>query len=368
MKHLKYIPYGIGLCVLLATLIGARKLTPNPEPQGAGGRQPAPMADGLVAKGNVSAEYEPMGFYLPAHLAAGQVTHVLVKNGQMIKKGDLLVRFDDWNYQTDLKKAEASVQAAMRLQIQAQTKKEQHKILIEKAQLAVSNAETTRNNAKNMLEAVRKKLDFQIRQLGGGQPNIEKAVREEPDFLKVEALLDAAEDQLKEKKLDVKLLESESLDAMIEAAAFQVQAAQTEVEKAKQAIARCEMKADIDGIVERVAVAPGQVMYPQARSPMFWLIPEGNRYVKAEIVPEFAHKIRDKDGVKVLISDDSTPGLTYEGVVEQIGTAFLPKTGGVDLLNGKQTNVLEVSIRVIDPAPPGKPSLRVGQPVRVTIP
>ncbi|MBL8865826.1 MAG: hypothetical protein JNK93_09730, partial [Planctomycetia bacterium] len=62
------------------------------------------------------------------------------------------------------------------------------------------------------------------------------------------------------------------------------------------------------------------------------------------------------------------PGLTYEGVVEQVGTAFLPKLGGVDLLNGKATNVLEVSIRVVDPAPPGKPSLRIGQPVRVTIP
>jgi multidrug resistance efflux pump len=371
MNRLKFIPVAFGIGLLLVTLVGANRLNDGAgDPQsGAGGRAGAiPKAnDGLVAKGNVTSESEPMGFVLPAHLAAGRVVQVLVKNGQTVKKGDVLVKFDDWQYREDLKKADAAVQAALRQHQIALGKQEQQKILVEKAKLGVKNAEQSRDKAKEMLEAIRKKLDFQLRQLGG-MANIEKAIREEPEFLKAEALLDVAENQIKEKQFDVMLAEKEPLLPTIEAATFQSQVAQADAEKAKTAIALCEMRTEIGGVIERVAVAPGQVMYPQSRTPMFWLIPDGTRFVKAEIVPEFAHKIRDKEGAKVVISDDSSPGLVYEGVVDQVGSAFLPKTGGVDLLNGKPTNVLEVSIRVVDPAPPGKPALRVGQPVRVTIP
>ena len=372
MNRLKIIPFALGLGILLATLIGANKLTNGngDPPAGAGGKAAiAPKAtDGLVAKGNVSAEHEPMAFYLPAHLAAGRVAQVFVKNGQTVKPGDPLVRFDDWQYQADLKKAQAAVQVAIRQSQIANGKQEQHKVLVEKAKLAVSSAETAKKKATEMLEAIRKKLDFQLRQLGTGTTNIEKAIREEPEFLKAEGLVEAADNRIKEATLDVTLAEKELLVPAIEAATFQSQIAQADVEKANQAIAQCALKAEIAGVIERVAAAPGQVMYPQSRTPLFWLIPDGTRYIKAEIEPEFAYKIRDKDGAKVVISDHSAPGLTYEGIVEQIGTAFLPKTGGVDLLSGKPTNVLEVSIRVVDPAPPGKPPLRVGQPVRVTIP
>lgn len=371
MNRLKIVPYAIGLGILVATLVGANRLTNGPDgrPTGAGGPPAvAPKAnDGLVAKGNVCAEHEPMGIHLPAHLAAGRVVQVLVKDGQTVKKGDLLVRFDDWQYQADLKKAEAAVHVAVSQHKLASGKVEQHKELVLLAKLAVANAEQNRDKAREMLDAVRKKLDFQLRQLGG-MANIEKAIREEPEFLKAEALLDAAENQIKKEKLTLTQAEKEPLTPSVEMAYYNHQLALAELEKAKQAIAHCEMKAEIGGAIERVAVAPGQVMYPQSRNPMFWLIPDGPRFVKAEIVPEFAYKIRDKDGAKVVISDDSAPGLTYEGVVDQIGTAFLPKTGGVDLLNGKSTNVLEVRVRVVDPAPMGKPALRVGQPVRVTIP
>lgn len=376
-RRLKIVPFTLGLGILVATLVGANRLTNGagdvPAAGGAGGKAPAaaPKAtEGLVAKGTVSAEHEPMGFYLPAHLAAGTVTQVLVRDTQVVKKGDVLVKFDDWQYRADLKKAEAAVQVAFHHHAMALGKQEQHKTTVELAKLDAKNAVTTRDKAKEMVEALRKKLDFQLRQLGTGTAatTVEKAIREEPEFLKAESLLEAAENQIKAKELAVILAEKEPAVPAVAAANFQYQMAVAEVEKAKEAIAHCELKAEIGGIIERVAVAPGQVMYPQSRTPMFWVIPEGNRYVKAEIVPEFAYKIRDKDGAKVVISDDSTPGLTYEGVIEQIGTAFLPKSGGVDLLNGKSTMVLEVRVRVIDPAPAGKPPLRVGQPVRVTIP
>ena len=70
-------------------------------------------------------------------------------------------------------------------------------------------------------------------------------------------------------------------------------------------------------------------------------------------------------GKKVTIYDNTDPKLTYEGTVERIGDAFLPKRRGGDALIPSDTLVLEALVIVSDPAPPGKPPLRVGQKVRV---
>jgi multidrug resistance efflux pump len=370
MSRFKVIPIVAGVCLAAATLIGANRLSNGSGTPGGAGGNPAPPAkvvEGLVAKGTVAAETEPMAFFLPAHLQAGKVAKVHVKEGQTVKPGDALVKFDDWQLQGELKKAEAMVQAAIRAHTTALGKQAQHAVLVDKAKLAITNATQQRDKAKEVLEAVRKnfQIQFSVTKTEGSTP---RTVRDEPDFLRAEALVETAENQIKEKTLDLAMLEKEAVTAAVDAAVFQSQAAQAEVERIKDAMTHSELKAETGGVIERLNVAAGQVMYPQSRVPMFWLIPDGTRYVKAEIVPEFGYKIRDKDGAKVVISDDSAPGLTYEGTVEQIGTAFLPKTGGVDLLNGKPTNVLEVRVRVTDPAPAGKPPLRVGQPVRVTFP
>ena len=94
-----------------------------------------------------------------------------------------------------------------------------------------------------------------------------------------------------------------------------------------------------------------------------------SRLVRAEVVPEFAHKLAGSEGRKVVIYDNDNFNLTYEGTVERIGEAFLPRRfGSQDMTNLNANRVLECTIRVTDPAPAGKPPLRHGQPVRVSFP
>ena len=95
------------------------------------------------------------------------------------------------------------------------------------------------------------------------------------------------------------------------------------------------------------------------------IVPAGERIVRAEVDAEFVSRVTDKAGKKVTITDSHHFGHTYEGVVVRVGTSLLPKRGGGDLLAGPPAKVLECRIKITDPAPPGKPPLVVGQPVRV---
>lgn len=372
MRRVKPVLIAFGGCLLVGTLVGANRLANNSGASPGGGGNPAPAtpakADGLVAKGRVVTEFEVAPIHLPAHLSSGTVQKVFVKEGQAVKEGAELVQFDDVLLQKDLKAAESELQYALYKLEEANKGVALYKVQVEEADLAVRTAERSLNRAKEVRESIRKTLEIQFRSLADASKTLAQWVQENVDYVKAEGMVEAAEAQVEQAKLKKKELEQASTAAAVVASTTEkARSAQSVVEKAREAVARCKLKTEIAGVVERIAAMPGQVVYPQSQ-PLFYLIPDGTRFVKAEIAPDFAHKIRDKDSGKVIISDDSNPGLTYEGTVEQVGSAFLPKAGGIDLLNGKSTYVLEVRVRVTDPAPAGKPPLRVNQPVRVTFP
>jgi multidrug resistance efflux pump len=181
-------------------------------------------------------------------------------------------------------------------------------------------------------------------------------------------LLDRTEAEVKGKKIELKLTEKAAAEEQVKLAQAGVTAAGEELKGARLIADECVVRAKADGVVERVEAAPGLVVGPGTRTPLLWLVPNGPRVVRAEVVPEYAYKIHNKVGQRVTILDDNNPTLTYEGEVQRVSGSFLPKRGlGVDFTTGKPMNVLEVIIAVKDPAPAGKPPLRVGQPVRVSI-
>ena len=103
--------------------------------------------------------------------------------------------------------------------------------------------------------------------------------------------------------------------------------------------------------------------------PSIIVIPSGPRLVRAEVVPEFAHKMAGAEGRKVIIYDNDNFNLKYEGTVERISEAFLTRRfGSQDMMALNANRVLECTIRITDPAPPGMAPLHVGQPVRVSFP
>ena len=385
MRKLRFIPWLLGVALILTTLAGANRLLHPGDPASGGGppalppkAAPAANGDGLVAKGTVWSDPPTVSYTLPAHLSAGTVFEVKVSGGQEVKADDVLVVFDDSLLKKDLAKAEYAYNAATQ-DYQKVLVRQQKSIplQIKLAKLALKEAEQKRDKAKAALKLAKDVLerDLETRKNNDGtlltaEQREQFRAENQPIFAATLAF-DSAENDVAAKHLQVEAAEeeAEAILPVVSQAAFIARSIDADVEKAKLAIRDCTLRAKVPGTVEQVTASAGQVVYPQTRPPLLYLVPAGKRVVWAEVVPEFAHKIKNREGQNVTISDDANTHITYEGIVKRIGKAFLPKPNGApEILNGKPNLVLIVEIEVLDAAPAGKPPLRVGQPVRVSFP
>lgn len=382
MSRLRFIPWILGVALIVTTVAGANRLLHSTDPASGSGppvppaKPPAALAsEGLVAKGWVHSDPPMVPYTLPAHLASGSVVEVFVQSGQEVKAGDPLLRYDSTLLTMELQEAENAYNAALQEAHQAQVKQKLHPIRVQQADLAVLEAEQKLEDAKEALELAKSALekDLNIRKgPDGSQPltpeQKEEYRRENVRIFEARTKARSAENDLRNKKLEKAMIDAEIdlVHLAVNRAAYYAESLKRKADRARQAIADCTLRAKSDGIVEQVTASKGMTVYPQTR-PVLYLVPSGKRVVWAEVVPDFAHKIVGRERTEVTISDDSNTHLTYKGTVKRIGGAFLPKPNGApDIINGKANVVLIVEIEVLDATPAGKPPLRVGQPVRVS--
>src|SRR5262249_2615006 len=158
--------------------------------------------------------------------------------------------------------------------------------------------------------------------------------------------------QTSEKELGIELAKLEvmkaaPIDSQIKEAEAEISRAKALVGKADAALKLCTVTAHVPGIVERIAVSVGDVMGLGSRSTAVWLVPSGPRIVRAEVEPEFAHRVMmetSQAGAKqreITIFDNTDSKVTYKGVLTRVGTSFLPKRAGNDGLLGNDSRVLE---------------------------
>ncbi|CAN5581195.1 hypothetical protein BH11PLA2_BH11PLA2_43580 [soil metagenome] len=382
MQKLKLIPWLLGIAVVVTTVAGAKHLLQSPGSASAAAapvaaKPAATTAEGLVAKGTVQSDPPLVAYTLPAHLQAGTIAEVPVHGGAEVKVGDTLIRFDTALLQEDYKGAQLKHSTAYQEYKQVEAEKAKLLTMQEKAKLALKDAQTKLARAKEGVDNAKSILDKEVKARKNpdgsdfSAEQIAQAYREDLRLFQAQSVYDSVESLVNDKVLDVRYAseESESLARKAEVAAFRAEAIKAEVNKAKQAIDDCTIKAKTAGTIEQVSASVGQTVYPQTRPPLMYLIPSGKRVVWAEVVPDFAHKIKDRVGQKVVISDDSNTHLTYDGLVIRIGSAFLQKPNGTpEIINGKSNVVLMVEVEITDATPAGKPPLRVGQPVRVSFP
>lgn len=380
------VPWVLGVSLLAATLVvvgsGGRLLRSNDASPGAGDggpkRNPAPppVTGGTTFIGTVDSEPSPAHVGPPAVSALATVKEVKVTEGRDVKPGDPLVQFDDAIFKAKLEEAQAELGAA-RLDVKkAEVAKKNHGIQVSRQEAAVKVAEDMQKLAQDTYDIALRQNDEALRILkitekdGTTRPLTaeEKAqrTRENFDLRKLEATVLEAKAKAADAKKLLTSLELDPVDIQLEQAAAKVCRLQATVKEAQAAVDACLVKADSAGVVEELAATPGMTFGPATRVPVLVLVPSGKRIVRAEVEAEFAAKVAGTEGKKVTITDHHKFDLTYEGVVRRVGTAFLPKRSADSALNLNPTKVLEVLVDVPDPTPPGRPPLRVGQPVRVT--
>jgi membrane fusion protein (multidrug efflux system) len=332
----------------------------------------------------------------------GQVLRVPVRENQTVKKGDLLVEIDSADTSARLKQAQAELQTAL---AQAQVADAQTSVVeasarggfsTAKAQfsgsnVAVAGADAQVAAAKASMaraEAESRKADLDLNRakelraanavpqerLDNAQAGSDAA---KAALLAAQAQLaaavesrHAAESRVAEAK--GRLDQSSPIDAQIAAARAnadlahaRVQAAEAQLELAKNQNSYTKVLAPADGVVSRLTVHEGQLLQPgQALAE---LVPSGT-YVVANFKETQLGRIRE--GQSVTVKVDAFPGQKLKGKVESLsgGTGARFSLLPPDNASGNYVKVVQrVPVRIAWDGPSSELPLRAGLSAEVTV-
>jgi multidrug efflux pump subunit AcrA (membrane-fusion protein) len=371
MNRLKALPWVLGVCLLAISLVAAKSLVQT-DPGKADRPAPPAAHTGTIALGTVDSDPGPVRVGPPG-IPGMQivVSKVFVKDGDEVAEGAPLVQFDDTVFQAKLKQARAELAAATQDKAKAEAAKQIHTVNLNRQDAGIKAAREQMDQAQKAYKIASDQLEALLRIPVDNQPltDAQKQKRREEnlDLIMLQGKVTEFTVRLADEEKKLEALKLNPVDADIARAAAQIEACNGKILEAQAVIDACLVKARGAGVVEQVYAAAGMTFGPSTREPLMRLIPAGKRVVRAEVEAEFAFKVADKIGKKAVIYDANNFALTYEGTLVRVPTAFLPKRTAADVLTVAPSLVLECLIEVADPAPPGKPPLRVGQPVRVTI-
>jgi multidrug resistance efflux pump len=373
----KALPWILGVGILAVSLVAANRMVGTAEAQTAADGKaakglPSGGLGGLTILGSVDAVPGVVRVDPPAIAGVLSVHEVLVEEGKVVAVGDPLIRFDDELFRHGLAQAEAGRTAAKWQHDKAVAAQKDHAQLLKKQQLAVTVARFKWEKAKEARDRGNETFERALaedRNLATGAylTDAEKARRrkENQELMRADLLVDLAKFDWDKEQIDLDRLTAAPIDADPNAAAAEVARLTAKVAELQATVDACTVTATVAGTIEQVLATPGMLFGPGTRVAAMQIVPSGGRIVRAEVESEFVARVADKAGKKVTITDSHHFGNTYDGVVVRVGTSLLPKRGAGDLLAGPPAKVLECLIQVIDPNPPGKPPLVVGQPVRV---
>lgn len=316
--------------------------TPEPSPSVVGDRELVACAAGFVDVRSGIRNLSPF--------QQGRVAEVLVKEGDRIKKGDILVRLDRRYEESRLEQARADLRGAelelenARLGTQKLAINESKQLsAIEAARSAVTAAKTALAKAERMM----KKDLVSPEEIEGVRAKVREA----------EAMVIVQEKSLEELRLmDPQLA--------VRGAEARVRAKQAQLQQAEKALQDCDLASPIVGTVLRVYASEGDILTAQARQPAVIVLPDEPVIVRAEVDQERANEVKVGDVVDV--EDAARPEFHWEGVIESISAAFLQRrpspTEGIQI-NTNDNRYLECVINFRDPSKAPRP----GQKVRVRI-
>ena len=223
------------------------------------------------------------------------VKQLLVKEGDHVRKGQLLLQLDDADIRTQAARAQAQVKTAQADQAAQETGGTHEEVLTISAQLI--KARSARDAAQRNLDAYHR-----LQQEGAASPG---EVRQ-------------AEDTLQRAQADVTLLEQKQKDryskpetARIEAQAAEAQAA---YDAAEDALLKSSVRAPFDGMVYSLPVKQGA--FVQAGDLLLQEADLSHVLVRAFVDEPDVGRLQS--GQKVEITWDAVPGRTWTGTVNTV--------------------------------------------------
>jgi membrane fusion protein (multidrug efflux system) len=279
---------------------------------------------------------------------SGIVTEVAVKEGQRVKKGEVLFRLDATPFQIALAGAKANL-GQIALSMNAMKRDYQHMLRdVEAKQALVEDDQASFNRYSNLVKSGSvTKADYDTAHF--------KLVA---DSAAVESLKTMAQVQL------AKLGGNSDIDVTQTPQYLQAKA---QVDEAQRQLDHTVVQAPFDGIATQVdTVQPG--MYLSAATAAFGLVSTERVWLEAS--PKETDLTYVKPGDRVEFTVDTYPGRHWKGIVDTIAPASGAEFSVLPAQNasGNWVKVVQrIPLRVRVERQPGDPELRAGMSVVVDI-
>jgi HlyD family secretion protein len=231
----------------------------------------------------------------------GVVQTVLVTDGRQVTKGTVLavIGCDDIKEEIDQAKAEAESAQQTRIRLLRGRRDEERKAATQKT----AAAQAVLNQAQEHL----KRLDTLYQSEEISRDSFEQAQR---DYEVAQANYQSSRD-------DQELVDSELLPEEKSRADADVLAAEKNVSVAMEKLHKCTVRAPISGTVLKVMARVGESYSILMPRPLFSLVDDSIRRVRAEVDEWDVGKVRL--GQRVIVSADGFPGRRFDGRVIELG-------------------------------------------------
>ncbi|MGQ9745961.1 MAG: efflux RND transporter periplasmic adaptor subunit [Dissulfurimicrobium sp.] len=275
--------------------------------------------------------------------ASGRIDRMYVKEGDIVRAGQLLAELDITRYKAALNKAKAQVAAQKEIvaALITGTRPQQ----IEAARARVKKAEVVMRNAETNYERLK--------------GLVEKGLVSKQVFDDADANFKAAKAELDAARQDLDLAIEGPRKEDIAAAKSMLKAYEASLDYAEREFADARLYAPSNGIIENRIREPGEMASPN--TPVFTLALFDPVWIRAYVEESDLGKV--SLGMPADVTTDSFPGKVYRGWVGFISPTaeFTPKPVETTELRTK----LVYQVRVFVPNPKGE--LRLGMPATVKI-
>lgn len=293
----------------------------------------APVNREILAEGKGIQMVTASGYVVPRHKIEvsskiiGRVREILVKRGDRVKEGDVLLRLEDEDYQAQVRSAEAMAGAlhARLDELKAGSRPQE----IAASQASVASAQATLRNAEE---------DFKR-----AESLTKDGVASAQDLDRSRAARDVAKAQLNSAQKNAELVTMGPRREVIDAAEAQLREADANLEYIKTTLSNTVIKAPISGTILEKLAEQGELVTNTnfggtrgAKSSVVTMADLTDLQVEVDVNQADLSKV--KTGQKIEIRLDSNSDRVYSGLVDDIS----PQAD-------RQKGTVQTKVRITDP-------------------
>jgi membrane fusion protein YbhG len=274
----------------------------------------------------------------------GRILERLVKEGDKVSRGQLLVRLDDSELAADVKRQEAALRSAQATLRDLQKGARQQEI--EDARAAVSSAEATRS----MTEREFQRNDQLFKQNLIAAQDVDRARQ----------AYEVARAQERSAREKLALVLEGSRPDQIDAARWQVTQAESALAQAQSRLREAQVISPIDGVVLRKNLEAGETANPGV--PILTLVNPKDVWLRAYVPETEVGRLKVGDAATLRV--DAFPNRAFSGRLIEIGSEAEYTPRNVQTKKERVNLVFRIKIQIDNPEGILKPGLPADADVR----